>query len=174
MKGIHLPITINEIQTGHLTSPHFKNIYFHLIQNNLPSFKTAIRQVEVQAEKVFAAWFTTVQNINWSWLTETSTVYTWAVYRPYTPSVSQLNIGNTLGIFRKILDYQRRAYIPNLMHCIRSFLKGFQTFQLHNVEKSPQRQFANRINLNYASMNKLHFDMKYVYTANTGHPCDGR
>ena len=37
LKGTNLPITINEIQAGHLTSPYFKNIYLYLTCNKLLS-----------------------------------------------------------------------------------------------------------------------------------------
>ena len=55
------------------------------------------------------------------------------------------------------------------MHYIRSFLKGCQMCQLHKVGPTPQRQFENRIILNYASMSKLSCDIKYMYRASTGH-----
>ena len=44
LKGIHLPITIKEIQAGYLTSSYFKDIYLYLAQNKLPSPKVAIRK----------------------------------------------------------------------------------------------------------------------------------
>ena len=42
LKGKHLPVTINEIEAGHLVCPYFKDIYLYLVQNKLPSTKTAI------------------------------------------------------------------------------------------------------------------------------------
>ena len=42
LKGTHLPMTINVIQTGYLTSPYFKNIYLYPAQNRLPSSKATI------------------------------------------------------------------------------------------------------------------------------------
>ena len=42
LKGTHLPLTIKEIQAGYLISPYFKDIYMYLVQNKLPSRKTAI------------------------------------------------------------------------------------------------------------------------------------
>ena len=32
LKGIHLPLTVKEIEAGHLISPYFKDIYFYLAQ----------------------------------------------------------------------------------------------------------------------------------------------
>ena len=46
LKGTHLPITMKEIQVACLTSPYFKDLYLHLVQNKLPSKKSAICKVE--------------------------------------------------------------------------------------------------------------------------------
>ena len=51
LKGMHLPVTVKEIQAGYLVSSYFKDIYLYLAQNKLPSNKTAIKQVEAFAEK---------------------------------------------------------------------------------------------------------------------------
>ena len=42
LKGMHLLVTIKEIQAGYLVSPYFKAIYLYLVQNKLPSTETAI------------------------------------------------------------------------------------------------------------------------------------
>ena len=42
LKGMHLPVTIKEIQAGYLLSPYLKDIYLYLAQNKMPSTKTAI------------------------------------------------------------------------------------------------------------------------------------
>ena len=51
LKGTHLPVEIKEIQVGYLNSSHFKDIYFYLSQNKLPTSKAAIRKVEMLAER---------------------------------------------------------------------------------------------------------------------------
>ena len=51
LKGTHLPVTINEIQAAYYVSPYFKDFYFYLAQNKLPSTKTIIHKVETLAEK---------------------------------------------------------------------------------------------------------------------------
>ena len=50
-KGTHLPITIKEIQAGYLNSLYFNDIYLYLAQNKLLSKKSAMRKVEILAEK---------------------------------------------------------------------------------------------------------------------------
>ena len=51
LKGTHLPLTIKEIQAGYLSSLYFKDIFFYLAHNRLPSKKAAMRRVELLAEK---------------------------------------------------------------------------------------------------------------------------
>ena len=42
---------IKDIQAGYLVSSYFKDIYLYLAQNKLPSNKSAIKKIEVLAEK---------------------------------------------------------------------------------------------------------------------------
>ena len=51
LRGTHLWVEIKEIQTRYLTSTHFKDIYLYFSQNKLPTSKTAIRKVEMLAER---------------------------------------------------------------------------------------------------------------------------
>ena len=41
LRGIHLPMEINEIKAGYLCSPYFRDLYLYLSQNKLPSLKLA-------------------------------------------------------------------------------------------------------------------------------------
>ena len=51
LKGVHLSVTIKEIQAGYLNSLYFKDIYLYLAHNKLPSSKAGIQKVEALAEK---------------------------------------------------------------------------------------------------------------------------
>ena len=51
LKGIHLPLTIKEIQAGYLNSPYFKDLYLYLSQNKLPSSKGAMCKIEILSER---------------------------------------------------------------------------------------------------------------------------
>ena len=46
LKGMHLPLTIKEIQAGYLSSLYFKDIYLYLAHNRLPNRKAAIKRVD--------------------------------------------------------------------------------------------------------------------------------
>ena len=50
LKGMHLPLTIKEIQAGYLSSPYFKDLYLFLSQNKLPSKRSSMKKVETLAE----------------------------------------------------------------------------------------------------------------------------
>ena len=82
---------------------------------------------------------------------------------------SLFGIWYTAGLTTNILTIKQKFYILNIMHNIHSFLKGCQICQLHKVGCTPQRQFENRINLNYTIMSKLRCNSKYMYRASTGH-----
>ena len=51
LKGTHLPIAIKDIQAGYSSSSYFKDIYLYLVQNKLPSAKSALRKIEALAKK---------------------------------------------------------------------------------------------------------------------------
>ena len=46
LKGTHLLVEVKEIQVGYLHSPYFKDLYQYLLQNKLPSSKSAIKKLE--------------------------------------------------------------------------------------------------------------------------------
>ena len=50
LKGTHLSLMVKEIQAGYLTSLYFKDLYFFLSQNKLPSKRSSIKKVETLAE----------------------------------------------------------------------------------------------------------------------------
>ena len=62
LKATHLPVEVKEIQAGYLHSPYFKDLYLYLLQNKLPSSKSAIKKLETLSEKCLIR-FTIVQNI---------------------------------------------------------------------------------------------------------------
>ena len=45
LKGTHFPVEVKEIQVRYLCSPYFKDLYLYILQNRLPSSKSAIRDI---------------------------------------------------------------------------------------------------------------------------------
>ena len=50
LKGMHLPLTIKEVQAGYLSSPYLKDLYLFLSQNKLPSKRSSAKKVKILAE----------------------------------------------------------------------------------------------------------------------------
>ena len=55
-----------------------------------------------------------------------------------------------------------RFYIPNLMHYLRSYIKGCHICHLNRKDKLPVRQLQPRINLNYRPLSRLSMDLKVM------------
>ena len=45
LKGMHMSVTVKEIEAGYLSSSYFKDMYLYLAQNRLPSSKAAIKKI---------------------------------------------------------------------------------------------------------------------------------
>ena len=55
-----------------------------------------------------------------------------------------------------------RFYIPNLIHYLRSYIKGCHICQLNRKDKLPERQLQPRINVNYRPLSRLSMDLKVM------------
>ena len=66
------------------------------------------------------------------------------------------------GVIKTYLTISDRFYIPNLMHYLRSYIKGCHICQLNRKDKSPERQLQPRINLNYRPLSRLSMDLKVM------------
>ena len=60
-------------------------------------------------------------------------------------------------------------FIPNLMHYLRSFIKGCHICQLSRSDKLPTRQLQPQIYLNYRPLSKLSMDLKVMPRSQKGH-----
>ena len=144
LEGTHLVVEIKEIQVGYLNSSHFKDIYLYLAQNKLPNFKTAIRKVEMLAER-YIPLDSLLLKIN----PEKETVFL-AVPEMCTDKIitlyhSFLFVGHQ-GVIKTYLTISDKFFIPNLIHYLRSYIKGCHICQLACNKKPPVRQFQTRIN----------------------------
>ena len=73
------------------------------------------------------------------------------------------------GVYKTYLTINDRFFIPNLIHFLRSYIKGFYICQLNRKDKSPMRQLQTRINLNYRPLSKLSMDLKVMPRSSRGH-----
>ena len=66
------------------------------------------------------------------------------------------------GVVKTYLTMKEKFFIPNLMHYLRSFIKGCHICQISRSNKPPTRQLQPQIYLNYRPMSKLSMDLKVM------------
>ena len=166
---MHLSVTIKEIQAGYLNSLYFKDTYLYLAQNKLPSSKAGIQKVEALAEK-YILLGSLLFKISTMPEKETAKL---AVLETCINSIialyhSSLFAGHQ-GIIKMYLTINDKFFIPKLIHCLRSYVKGCHVCQLTRNEKLPSRQLQTRINLNYRPLSRLSMDLKVMPRSSEGH-----
>ena len=147
LKGTHLLVVIKEIQARYLNSSHFKDIYLYLSQNKLPTFKAAIRKVEMLAER-----YILLDSLLFKITPEKETAVL-AVPETCTDKIitfyhSSLFAGHQSAI-KTYLTISNNFFIPNLIYYLRSYIKRCHICQLAHNEKPPARQLQTRINPNH-------------------------
>ena len=73
------------------------------------------------------------------------------------------------GVVKTYLTMKDNFFIPNLMHYLRSFIKGCHVCQISRSDKPPTRQLQPQIYLNYRLMSKLSMDLKVMPRSQKGH-----
>ena len=73
------------------------------------------------------------------------------------------------GVVKTYLMMKDKFFIPNLMHYLRSFIKGCHVCQLSRSDKLPIRKLQSRIYLNYRPISKLSMDLKVMSRSQKGH-----
>ena len=73
------------------------------------------------------------------------------------------------GVVKTYLTMKDKFFIPNLMHYLRSFIKGCHICQLSRSNKPPTRQLQPQIYSNYRLMYKLSMDLKMMPRSQKGH-----
>ena len=148
LKGTHLPFTIKEIQAGYLSIPNFKDLYMFLSQNKLPSKRSAVKKGEAPAESfvlldslIFKLVMTLDKEAAVLVIPETCVDKIIALYH------TSLFAGHQ-DVAKTYLTMKGKFFIPNLMHYLRSFIKGCHICQLSRSDKPPTRQLQPRIYLN--------------------------
>ena len=62
-----------------------------------------------------------------------------------------------------------KFFIPNLIHYLRSYIKGCHLYQLVCNEKPPLRQLQTRLNPNYIPLSRLSLDLKVMSRSHRGY-----
>ena len=167
LKGTHLPIEMKEIQADYLCSPYFKDLYLYLSQNKLPSSKPAIRKIETLVEK-YVLLDSLLFRISSEKETAVLTVPETCADKIITLYQKSLFAGHQ-RVIKTYLTISDKFFIPNLIHYLRSYIKGCHLCQLAHNENPPPRQLQARINPNYAPMSRLNMDLKVMPQSHKGH-----
>ena len=147
LKGTHLPVEIKEIQAGYLHSPYFKEIYQYLSQNKLPHSKLAIKKLEALSER-YILLDSLLFRIYLDKETAVLTIPEACADKIITLYHKSLIAGHQ-GVIKTYLTISDKFFIPNLIHYLRSYIKGCHISQLSRNEKPCTRHFQTRINPNY-------------------------
>ena len=159
---------VKEIQTGYLNSLYFKEIYLYLAHNKLPSSKVGIRKVEVLAVK-----YILLDSLSFKIsMTPDKEMAVLAIPEMCVDSVialyhSSLFAGHQ-GVIKTYLTISDKFFIPNLIHYLRSCIKGCHICQLTRNKKPPSRQLQTRINLNYRPLSRLSMDLNVMPKSSKG------
>ena len=137
LKGTHLPIKVKEIQEGYLCSPYFKDLYLYLSQNKLSSSKPAIRKIETLAER-YAMLYSLLFRISLEKETAVLAVPETSADKIITLYHKSL-LARHQGVIKPYLTISDKLFIPNLIHCLRLYIKGCHLCQLVHNDKPPLR-----------------------------------
>ena len=169
LKGTHLPLMVKEIQAGYLTSPYFKGLYLFLSQNKLTSKRSSMKKVEMLAES-----FVLLDTLIFKLVTTPDK-------EAVVLAIPEVCVDKIIALYHTSLftGHQRvvktylmmkdKFFILNLMHYLRSFIKGCHVCQLSRSDKLPTRQLQPRIYLNYRPLSKLSMDLKVMPRSQRGH-----
>ena len=73
------------------------------------------------------------------------------------------------GVIKTYLTISDKFFVPNVIHYLRSYIKGCHLCQLSCNEKPPQRHLQTRIYPNYIPMSRLSIDLKVMLRSHKGH-----
>ena len=79
------------------------------------------------------------------------------------------SICRSSSVVKMCLMMRDKFFIPNLMHYLRSFIKGCYICQLSRSDKPPTRELQPQIYLNYRPLSKLSMDLKVMPRSQKGH-----
>ena len=144
----------------YLTSPHFEDVYLHLLQNRAPINKSAAHRLEVSAHNymlldglLFKITENNVGEMDTVLCIPTSKVH--VLLEMYHSSV----MGGHVGITKCYLTISQRFYCPNLAEQLRAYIAVCQLFK---KGKKFDRPLKKRVNINVPAMTKISMDIKHM------------
>ena len=142
-------------------------MFLYLSQNKLPTPKAAIKKVEMLAER-----YILLDSLLFK-ITPEKELAVLAVPEGCTDKIITLYysilFAGYQGVIKTCLTISNKFFIPNLIHYLRSYIKGCHICQLACNEKPPARQLQTRINPNYIPLSRLSMDLKVMPRSHKGH-----
>ena len=139
------------------------------MQNKLPSKRSSVKKVETLAEN-----FILLDSLIFKLVTtpdkETALLAIPEICVDKIIALYHVSLfAGHQGVVKMYLTMKDEFFIPNLMHYLRSFIKGCHTRQLLRSDKPPMRQLQPQIHLNYRPLSKLSMDLKVMPRSQKGH-----
>ena len=138
-----------------------------MAQNKLPTSKAAIRKVETLGEQ-YILLYSLLFKITPEKETAVLAVPEVCADKIITQYHSSLFAGHQV-VIKTYLTIIKKFFIPDLIHYLRSYIKGCHICQLACNEKLPTRQLQTQINPNYIPLSRLNMDLKVMPRSHTGH-----
>ena len=137
------------------------------MQNKLPHSKLAIKKLDALSEK-----YVLLNSLLFRIYPEKETAVL-AIPETCADKIITLYHKNLFaghqGVIKTYLTISDKFFIPNLIHYLRSYIKGCHTYQLSRNGKLPTRHLQTRINPNYVPMSRLSMDLKVMPKSHRGH-----
>ena len=163
LRDTKLPLMLKDLKAAYLTSPHFKDVYLHLLQNRSPINKSAAHRLEVNARNymildglLFKITENNVGEMDTVLCIPTSKVH--VLLEMYHSSV----MGGHVGITKCYQTISQRFYCPNLAEQLRAYITGCHVCQLFKKGKKFDRPLKKRVNINVPAMTKISMDIKHM------------
>ena len=163
LRDTKLPLMLKDLKAAYLTSPHFKDVYLHLLQNRAPINKSAAHRLEVTARNymildslLFKITENNVGEMDTVLCIPTSKVH--VLLEMY----HSIMMGGHTGITKCYQTISQRFYCPNLAEQLRAYITGCHVCQLFKKGKKFDRPLKKRVNINVPAMTKISMDIKHM------------
>ena len=163
LRDTKLPLMLKDLKAGYLTSPHFKDVYMHLLQNRAPINKAAAHRLEVNAPNymildglLLKITENNVCEMDMVLCIAMSKVH--VLLKMYHSSV----MGGHVAITKCYQMISQRFYCLNLAEQLRAYITGCHVCQLFKKGKKFYRPLQKRANINVPTLTKMSMDIKHI------------
>ena len=163
LRDTNLCVDLGDLKVANLTSPHFRDIYLHLLQNRMPLGKGVAKELDQNARNylildglLFKILDDGEGNLDTVLCIPTSKMH--ILLNAYHSSI----LGGHKGIRKCYHTISLRFYCPNLAENLRAYITGCHVCQMFKKGKDFKRPYQKKINLNVPAMTKISKDRKQV------------